>query len=112
MMPGRKVFKTKDLSAQIGSARLSFADAFYMEEFLDIKPGAVSVLGLMNDLKYKVQLLIDQDVLKNDTIGCHPCVNTSSLRIKTSDLFEHILPEMSHTPVFVELPSYDETTVE
>ena len=112
MMPGRKVFKTKDLSAQIGSARLSFADEISMEEFLDIKPGAVSVLGLMNDLKNKVQLLIDQDVLKNDTIGCHPCVNTSSLRIKTSDLFEHILPETSHIPVFVKLPSYDEITAD
>ena len=107
MMPGRKIFKTKDLSAQIQSARLSFAEASYMEEYLDILPGAVSVLGLMNDVNNKVQLLIDKDILKNDTVGCHPCVNTSSLKIKTNDLLKYILPEISHNPVFVELPTYD-----
>lgn len=49
MMPGDKKFKTKDLSAQLGVARLSFAKEAYMEEFLDITPGSVSVMGLMND---------------------------------------------------------------
>ena len=107
MMPGRKIFKTKDLSAQIQSARLSFAEASYMEEYLDTLPGAVSVLGLMNDVNNKVQLLIDKDILKNDTVGCHPCVNTSSLKIKTNDLLKYILREISHNPVFVELPTYD-----
>jgi Ala-tRNA(Pro) deacylase len=107
MIPGDKVFKTKDISAQIGSARLSFADASFMEEFLDITPGSVSVLGLMNDRGHRVRLLIDRDLLKGESIGCHPCINTSSLKIKTSDLLDVIIPALGHEPTFVELPTYE-----
>ncbi|MBQ9773207.1 MAG: prolyl-tRNA synthetase associated domain-containing protein [Clostridia bacterium] len=96
MMPGDKVFKTKELSAQIGSARLSFASPEKMLEYLDICPGAVSVMGLVNDHAHAVQLLVDEDVLKGDYVGCHPCVNTSSLRLKTRDVFEKILPATGH----------------
>lgn len=103
MMPGEKVFKTKELSKQIGSSRLSFADAAFMEKLLHISPGSVSVLGLMNDAGRNVRLLIDRDVLRNEYIGCHPCVNTSSLKIRTEDLLNKFLPYTGHTPVFVEL---------
>ena len=97
LMPGDKPFKTKDLSKQINSARLSFAEAEFMEEFLEISPGAVSVMGLMNDQEQEVKLLIDQDVLKDDYIGCHPCVNTSSMKIKTEDIVERFLPAVGHS---------------
>lgn len=103
MMPGDKPFKTKDLSAQIGSSRLSFATPEHMERFLDITPGSVSVLGLMNDKDGAVRLLIDEDVLKGEFIGCHPCINTSSLRIKTSDMIEKVIPAMKHSPTMVKL---------
>ena len=108
MIPGDKVFKTKDLSAQIGSSRLSFAGAEYMEQFLDITPGSVSVLGLMNDKDNRVQLLIDEDVLKGEYVGMHPCINTSSLRLKTADLMEKVLPAMGHEAKIVTLPVYTE----
>ena len=103
MMPGDKPFKTKDLSKQIGSSRLSFAAGEYMEQFLDITPGSLSVLGLMNDKDAHVQLLIDEDVLKSEYIGCHPCINTSSLRIRTEDLTQKIIPALTHTPIIVTL---------
>ena len=103
MIPGTKVFKTKDLSAQIGSSRLSFADPEYMERYLDITPGSVSVLGLMNDRENHVQLLIDEDVLKGEYVGCHPCINTSSLRISTADLMQTVIPAMHHQPRMVQL---------
>ena len=103
LMPGDKKFKTKELSSQIGSARLSFAKDHYMEEFLNITPGSMSVLGLMNDKENRVQLLIDEDVLKGELIGCHPCINTSSLRFRTEDLMKKILPAMGHEAVFVTL---------
>ena len=96
MMPGDKPFKTKELSSQINSARLSFADPEYMQEYLDIKPGAVSVMGLMNDKENHVRLLVDEDVLKGEYVGCHPCINTSSLRVRTADLMEKIIPAMHH----------------
>ena len=108
MIPGTKVFKTKDLSAQIGSSRLSFAGAEYMEQFLDITPGSVSLLGLMNDKENHVQLLMDEDVLKGAYIGMHPCINTSSLRIQTSDVMQKLIPAMGHDAKIVTLPVYTE----
>ncbi len=104
LMPGEKPFKTKLLSKQIGSARLSFASAEQMLQYLDITPGSVSVLGLMNDKENKVRLLIDRDLLTQESIGMHPCINTSSLRIKTADLMEKLLPAMAHEPTVVDLP--------
>ena len=103
MIPADKAFKTKDISAQIGSSRLSFGKGEYMEQMLDITPGALSVLGLMNDADSRVQLLIDADVLDGEYIGVHPCVNTSSLKIKVSDLTQKIIPATKHSPIIVKL---------
>ena len=102
-MPGDKPFKTKELSGQIGSPRLSFASPEHMEAFLDITPGSLSVLGLMNDKENRVQLLIDEDVLKGEFIGCHPCINTSSLRLKTADVTDKLIPAMGHPPRLIHL---------
>ena len=107
MIPGDKKFKTKEISSQIGSARLSFAKDCFMEAFLDITPGSVSVLGLMNDHDHRVRLLMDEDVAKGEYFGCHPCINTSSLRIKTSDLLEKILPAIGVEPTYVVLKGED-----
>ena len=103
MMPGNKPFKTKDITAPLGCSRLSFASPEYMEKFLDITPGSVSVLGLMNDTENHVQLLIDEDGLNSEYVGCHPCINTSSLRLRTKDLMETILPAIHHEFVRVKL---------
>ena len=103
IMPGDKPFKTKELSKQMGISRLSFADESYMKELLDLYPGSVSVLGLMNDREHKVQLVIDEDVLKEEYFGCHPCVNTSSVRFKTSDLTDKIIPALNAAPITVRL---------
>ena len=103
LMPGHKKFKTKVLSKQIGSARLSFADDDHMKEYLGLTPGSVSIMGLMNDLEDHVKLLIDSDVLKDEYFGCHPCINTSSLRLRTRDLVEKILPAIEHEFIKVKL---------
>ena len=91
------------LSKQMGISRLSFAEEEYMEKFLDIHPGSVSVLGLMNDKEHMVNLVIDEDVLKEEMFGCHPCENTSSIRFRTKDLTERIIPALDRTPVIVHL---------
>lgn len=103
LIPADKPFKTKYLSAQIGSSRLSFAKPEYMEKYLDVTPGSVSVLGLMNDREKKIQLLIDKDVLESEYLGCHPCMNTTSMKFKMSDFTEKILPALGHEPKMVEL---------
>lgn len=107
MMPGDKVFRTRDVSAQIGSARLSFAGAEEMAQFLDITPGSVSVMGLMNDTENHVQLLMDKPVAESELLGCHPCVNTASLRMKTKDVMEKFLPAVHHEAIIVDLPEYE-----
>ncbi|MBR5516165.1 MAG: prolyl-tRNA synthetase associated domain-containing protein [Clostridia bacterium] len=103
LMPGDKKFNTKDLSAQLGTARLSFADGSFMEEFLDITPGSLSVFGLMNDKENRVRLLIDRDITKEEYFAAHPCINTSSLKIKFSDLTEKFLPAVKHEATVVDL---------
>ena len=107
LIPGDKKFKTKELSNQIDTARLSFAQEEDMLRFLDIEPGAVSVMGLMNDTGNEVRLLIDEDVLKSEYIGCHPCVCTSSLKIKTKDILNKFLPATGHEYVTVHLVGED-----
>lgn len=103
LIPGDKKFMTKDLSKQLGISRLSFAEPEYMEKYLNITPGSVSVLGLMNDKDWDVTLLIDRDVLESEYIGCHPCINTSSMKIKTNDIIKKFLKHTGHRHTVVKL---------
>ena len=104
LMEGEKVFKTKYLSKALGCARLSFASDAQMEELLDITPGSLSVLGLMNDPEKKVRLVIDRPVLEQPEIGFHPCLNTSTLAVSMEDFRAKILPALGHEATIVELP--------
>ena len=103
LMPGDKPFKTKELSHQLNISRLSFAEEEYMEKFLGVTPGSVSILGLMNDTENNVNLIIDRDRLNDQFIGCHPLINTASLKIKTSDILNVFLPAVNHTYTLVTL---------
>ena len=103
MMPGEKPFKTKLLSPQLGCSRLSFAPPEFMEELINCTPGSASVLGLIFDKGLRVRLIIDRDLLGEEFIGCHPCDNSSSLKIAISDITEKLLPALDHTPTLVEL---------
>lgn len=109
LLRGSKVFHTKDLSKQLGCSRLSFAAPEDMQRHLGLTPGSASVLGLMNDGEGKVQLVIDKSVAGQELWGCHPCINTASLRLAGKDVLEKFLPAVNHSPVFVDLPEEDET---
>ncbi|HNX99175.1 MAG TPA: prolyl-tRNA synthetase associated domain-containing protein [Oscillospiraceae bacterium] len=104
LTPGRKPFKTRVLSREIGTARLSFGSPEHMAQFLDITPGSVSVLGLMNDRESRVRLLIDRDLTHSEYLCCHPCINTSTLKLKTADVLERLLPALGRSPEYVDLP--------
>lgn len=104
LLEGNKVFKTKYLSAQLGCARLSFAAPEDMEQLLGVRPGSATVLALMNDREKAVQLVIDKPLLAQEYMGCHPCRNTSSIKVRTADILEKFLPEAEHAPIYVELP--------
>ena len=108
MMPADKPYRTRIFSKLAGSSRLSFGTPEDMERLLDLTPGSVSILGLMNDKDNKVRLVMDRAVVEEDTIGCHPCVSTSSLKIRTDDILNVYLPAVHHEPTFVELPDYQE----
>lgn len=105
VMPGNKIFKTKFLSKQINSARLSFASGDDMVKYLDLYPGSCSVLGLINDKNNEITLIIDRDILKKDVISCHPCKSTSSIRFSMNDLFEKVLPSLHREAIIVDLPT-------
>lgn len=98
MMPGYKIFHTKELSAQIESSRLSFGSPEAMEAMLGVRPGSVSVLGLHHDKEHRIQLLMDREILTAPMIGCHPCMNTSTLKIATKDILDQFLAFTGHTP--------------
>ena len=106
MMPGMKKFVTKEVCKLIPSPRLSFANETYMEEFLNITPGSVSIMGLMNDKENRVKLLIDREVAEAEYLGCHPCINTSSLKMKTTDVLERFLPAVGHEYQILDIPSH------
>ena len=108
MMPEHKRFKTKDITAQLETSRLSFADEGHMAEMMDLTPGSVTVLGLSNDIDNKIQLVIDQDLLKNETVGIHPMINTSTVKLSTTDLTEKLLPILKHKAIYVTLPWYED----
>lgn len=108
LMPGEKNFKTKFLSKALGVSRLSFANADQMLEHLDITPGSVSILGLMNDKNHKVRLVIDNDLTGDEYLGCHPCINSSTLKIKMSDVNDKLIPALKHEATFVDLAEEDE----
>ena len=103
VMPADKQFRTSVVSSQLGVARLHFADEVHMEKFLDLRPGSVSILGLMNDSEKKVRLLVDKDIFDQEYFACHPCINTNSLKFKTTELFEKLIPAMGHEPTLIEL---------
>lgn len=103
LMPGDKVFKTKELSSQIQSSRLSFGSAEDMEKYLNVTPGSATIMGLLFDTENQVQLIVDEDVLNQEEFGCHPCVNTSSLKMKTEDIFGKFLKEVHHDYLTVRL---------
>ena len=107
IMPGDKPFKTKELSGQLGISRLSFAGEEHMLELLDVRPGSVSVLCLINDPGHRVHTVVDEDVLKEGYFGCHPCENTSSIRFRTKELTEKIFPALGVAPSYVHLIGTD-----
>ena len=103
LIPGDMPFKTKYLSKQIGSARLSFASGEQMTELLNVTPGSLTVLSLMYDKEKKVQLLIEKNVFKEEFFSCYPCVNTATVKFSTEDLKNKILPALSHEYKIVDL---------
>lgn len=104
LLPGDKPFKTKYLSPQLGTARLSFAGEEALQEYLGVQPGSVSLLGLLNDRRGKVHLVIDRDLMKEEFFGCHPCRNTSTVSLHTEDVAAAVLPRLEHPVTWVDLP--------
>ncbi len=104
ILPGDKVFKTKYLSKQINSARLSFGDAGAMERLLGCTPGSASALGLLFDTEKQVRFLIDNDLMQEEFWGFHPCLNTATLRISRTGFTDIFLPALGVSPTFVDLP--------
>ena len=105
-MAPNKPFFTKELGKQINSSRLSFAPEEFLQEYLQCSPGSATALGLMHDVNHQVQLVIDKEVYEAEFFCCHPCICTSTVKLKTADLLEKFLPHTGHSPILVNLPEY------
>ena len=103
LMPADKPFRTKEITSQLGCARLSFASEDAMEQLLQLTPGSATIFGLMHDTENRVQLLVDRDLLGEATFGCHPCINTSTIRMQTSDVFDKLTTALHHPYTIVTL---------
>lgn len=103
MMSGHKQFRTAEVSKKLGTSRLSFASRQEMEQMLDVTPGSVSVMALKNDTAGRVKLCIDRDIINGEYIRCHPCINTSTLKIRTEDLLRCFLQKVKHTPRIIDI---------
>lgn len=108
LLPGHKVLKTKELSKQIPTSRLSFASGEDMEEYLNVTPGSATIMGLIFDPENRVQLVIDEELLKEEWFGCHPCINTSSLKLRTEDVLSKYLQAVHHEYITVTLSDTDQ----
>lgn len=100
---GDKKFESGKVSRQVGSSRLSFASDAELMQFLGITSGSVSIFGIINDTDNKVRVAIDSDLLKQEFIGCHPCKNTTTLKIKTCDIMEKFIPYARHNTFIINL---------
>lgn len=72
-----------------------------MLHYLDITPGSVSILGLMNDREKALHVYIDREVASDPWLGAHPCINTSTLRLETATVLDRFVPWTGHTATVI-----------
>ena len=102
VMPDTKRRDLKEIQAAIGSRRLSFASTDDLQRLLGLAPGAVTPLGALNDCTHRVEVVLDAEVARNGQLLAHPCDNTATVVLATSDLI-HLLRERGETVRIVEL---------
>lgn len=84
---GTKKVDLKDFRHQNNTRPLSFVNEKELLELLNLKPGSVTPLGLLNDKEHKVEFFIDNELLEEPgIIGVHPNENTATVWLKTRDL--------------------------
>lgn len=103
LLPASKPFRTKEITAQLGCARLSFAGEKQLASLLHLTPGSATIFGLQYDTENRVQLVVDRDLLDEAYFGCHPCINTSTIRLSTSDVFDRLTHALHHDYTLVTL---------
>ena len=91
LLPPEEKADLRALAVQLGEKRLSFAGKEDVKNILHTEPGAVSILCLCFETAEQVRVLIHRKILEKETIGCHPCINTASLKLSVRDLTEKFL---------------------
>ena len=76
----------KKVRDEIGSSRLSFASAERLMKYLNIEPGSVSPLGVLNDQECVIPVFFDEDLKEYEYIAVHPNDNTATIWMKLADL--------------------------
>lgn len=103
VMGGDKQFVTKDISKKLGTSRLSFAKSERMTELLSTQPGSLSILSLIFDKQRRVRLAVDSRAPRGEYFCCHPCNNSTTLKLKTADIFDRLLPMLGVRPQVIDI---------
>ena len=103
MLHAEKNFVSKKVAHMVGSSRMSFGSPEKLAELMNTVPGSVSPLELLFDTENQVQLLIDSDLLKAPYVTMHAVNNTLTMRIRTEDFMDKVLPGLHHEPIVIEI---------
>jgi Ala-tRNA(Pro) deacylase len=103
-VPETKRVALNELSKMLGEGKLSFASADALEQFLGVAPGAVTILGLVNDTGRSVTAFVDRELWDADAIQCHPLVNTATVVIAPRDI-DRFLHCFNHGVSVIEVPA-------
>lgn len=109
MMPGEKPFKTKFITAPLGCSRLSFAGEGHMHELLHTVPGSVSALELIFDTENRIRLVMDEELMKEETVSGHPGFSTTTVRLKREDFLTYVRA-CGHEPTVIAIPVPEDGT--
>ena len=93
---GNKPFSSKDFSKALGVARTSFAPKELFEEKLKAKIGAATIFSILADSQNEIQVVFDNDILKEKFYGCSDGTTTGYMKIQTDEIINKLLKYAKH----------------
>lgn len=99
-----KTVDLKRLARTLEVKKLRFASARRLEKHLNLTPGSVTLMALINDRQNQVTAIVDQSVWDAPAVQCHPLVNTSTLVIPKKDL-QRFMEATAHKPLILDVPA-------
>jgi Ala-tRNA(Pro) deacylase len=101
--PHEKRLDLNQFRKSVGAPKIRFAEPEDLKEILGITPGAVSPIGLVNDINNKVIFIVDEQIWNAEEVCCHPNINTETLQIPGIE-FQKLIRATGNTIEIKKLP--------